>query len=88
MGVLRAFGYFIAILILIGGVLLLPFLGIPLIIGAIIMMWFLHKGGQVTSMKKDLESLRKLEEENKRRELNRQWNDAIKRKDQLDRTTK
>lgn len=84
MGVLRAFGYFIAILILIGGVLLLPFLGIPIIIGAIVMMWFLHKGGQVTGMKKDLEKLRKLEEENRRRETDRRWNDAIKRKDELD----
>ena len=46
MGLLRGFGYFIAILILIGGVVLLPLygMGIPLIIGAIIMMWALHKG--------------------------------------------
>lgn len=83
MGVLRAIGYFIAILILIAGVLLLPLLGIPLIIGAIIMMWFLHKGGQVTSMKKDLKALRKLEEENQRREIDRQRNDAIKGRDEL-----
>ena len=87
MGVLRAFGYFIAILILIGGIVLIP-LGIPLIIGAIIMMWMLHKGGQVTALKKDISKIRKLQEqvqkaeiekerieaENKKRELERKWN--------------
>jgi hypothetical protein len=91
MGVLRGIGYFFAILILIGGIVLFfvyPFLGIPIIIGAIIWMWFLHKGGQVTSMQKDLKALRKLQEENQQRELDRQMNEALKKKDELDGTTK
>lgn len=91
MGVLRGIGYFFAILILIGGIILLivsPFLGIPLIIGAIIMMWFLHKGGQVTSMKKDLEALRKLQEANQRREIEKEQNEAMKKRDELDGSSK
>ena len=91
MGVLRGIGYFFAILILIGGAVLLivsPFIGIPLIIGAIIWMWFLHKGGQVTSMQKDLKALRKLQEENQHRETNREMNDALKKKDELDGTNR
>ncbi len=91
MGVLRGIGYFFAILILIGGAVLLivsPFIGIPLIIGAIIWMWFLHKGGQVTSMQKDLKELRKLQEENQRRQMNGDMNEALKKKDELDGTSK
>jgi hypothetical protein len=87
MGVLRGIGYFFAILILIGGAVLLivsPFLGIPLIIGAIIWMWLLHKGGQVTSMQKDLKALRKLQEENQHREVDKEMNEALKKKDALD----
>jgi hypothetical protein len=91
MGVLRGIGYFFAVLVLIGGAVLLilsPFLGIPLIIGAIIWMWFLHKGGQVTNMQKDLKALRKLQEENQRREMNIDMNEALKKKDELDGTSK
>jgi hypothetical protein len=87
MGVLRGIGYFFAILILIGGAVLLivsPFLGIPLITGAIIWMWLLHKGGQVTSMQKDLKALRKLQEENQHREVDKEMNEALKKKDALD----
>lgn len=68
MGVLRGIGYFIAIIILIGGIVLFP-LGIPLIIGAIIMMWALHKGGQVTAMKKDLKKIRQLQEDVQKAEI-------------------
>ena len=56
-----------------------PFIGIVLIVGAIIWMWFLHKGGQVTAMKKDLKELRKLQEENQRREIEKERNEALKR---------
>ncbi len=62
MGVLRGIGYFFASILLIIGLLLFP-IGLVLIIPAIIWMWFLHKGGQVTAMKKDLKQIRKLEEE-------------------------
>ncbi len=77
MGILRAFGYFIALVIMIGGTLFLPLLGlgIPFIVG-IIMMWVLHKGGQVTAMKKDLTRIRMMEEEKLRQDLE-------KRKDAL-----
>ena len=91
MGVLRGIGYFFAVLILIGGAVLLimsPFIGIPLIIGAIIWMWLLHKGGQVTSMQKDLKALRKLQEENQRREKSIDMNEALKKKDELIGTSK
>jgi len=39
----------------------------------------LHKGGQVTAMKKDLKELRKLQEENQRREIEKERNEALKR---------
>jgi predicted membrane protein len=68
MGFLRGLGYFIAILILIVGIVLFPY-GIILIIIAIIMMYALHKGGQVTSMQKDLKEIRKMEAENERLKL-------------------
>ena len=61
MGLLRGIGYFFAILTLLAGLVLFP-IGIPLVIGAIVWMWFLHKGGQVTSMKKDLERIRKIQQ--------------------------
>lgn len=83
MGILRGFGYFIAVLILIGGIVLIPF-GIPLIIGAVIMMWALHKGGQVTAMKKDLQKLREIEEENAKREMEIGRRDALRRKAELE----
>jgi UDP-N-acetylenolpyruvoylglucosamine reductase len=83
MGLLRGFGYFIAILILIAGIIFFPY-GIPAIIGAIIMMWALHKGGQVTAMKKNLKALREIQEENQRREIEKETKDALKRKSELD----
>lgn len=86
MGLLRGFGYFIAILILIGGVVLLPLygMGIPLIIGAIIMMWASHKGGQVTKMQKDMQKLREIEEANARREMEIGRRDALRRRARLE----
>jgi predicted membrane protein len=70
MGVLRAIGYFFASLILIIGILMLP-IGIVAIIPAIIWMYFLHKGGQVTSMQKELKKIRMMEEEKQRLDLER-----------------
>jgi hypothetical protein len=61
MGVLRAIGYFFASVLLIMGILLFP-IGLILIIPAIIWMWALHKGGQVTQMQKDLEYMRKMQQ--------------------------
>jgi predicted membrane protein len=61
MGVLRAIGYFFASVLLIMGILLFPF-GIVIIILAIIWMWALHKGGQVTKMQKDLAYMRKMQQ--------------------------
>ena len=84
MGLLRGFGYFIAILILIAGIVLIP-LGIPLIIAAIVMMYVLHKGGQMTGMKKDLAALRQIEEDNRRREIQQQTQDALRRNYELKR---
>ena len=83
MGILRGLGYFVAILILIGGILILP-VGLVLIIPAIIMMWMLHKGGQVTAMKKDLKAIREIEEGNARRELELQRRDALGQRQSLD----
>lgn len=80
MGFLRGFGYFIAIVILIIGIVLFPY-GIPLVIGAIVMMYVLHKGGQVTSMQKEMKSIRKLQEENQRLKLEQIKKDALNHKD-------
>jgi hypothetical protein len=44
----------------------------------------LHKGGQVTAMKKDLKALREIQEENQRREIEKETKDALKRKSELD----
>ena len=58
MAVLRAIGYFIAIVIIIVGIIFFP-IGIVAIIGGIIMIWALRKGGQVSNMQKDLKELRR-----------------------------
>jgi UDP-N-acetylenolpyruvoylglucosamine reductase len=71
LGLLRGIGYFIAIVILIVGVIFFPY-GIPAIIGAIVIMWALHKGGQVTAMKKEVKRLREIQEENQRRQIQRE----------------
>ncbi len=77
LGILRAFGYFIALVILVMGVITLP-IGLIFIIPAIIMMWFLHKGGQVTKMKKEIERIRKIEEDNQKLKLEKMRQDAMK----------
>lgn len=77
MGVLRAIGYFIAIVILVAGILLFP-IGLILVIPAIIMMWMLHKGGQVSSMQKELKSIKKIEEQNQKLKLEKRKQDAIR----------
>jgi len=76
MGILRGIGYFIAIVILVAGILLFP-IGLILVIPAIIMMWMLHKGGQVTSMQKELKSIKKIEEQNQKLKLEKRRQDAI-----------
>ena len=83
MGVLRAIGYIIAILIIIAGIVLFPY-GIVLIIGAIIMMWALHKGGQVTSMQKSLKEIKKIEEDNQKLKLDQMKKDALEKRDDKD----
>ena len=83
MGVLRAIGYIIAILIIIAGIALLP-LGIVLIIGGIIMIWALRKGGQVSNMQKDLKAIKKIEEENQKLKLEQMKKDALEKRDDKD----
>jgi hypothetical protein len=68
MGVLRAIGYFFASVLLIMGILLFPY-GLVLIIPAIIWMWALHKGGQVTKIQKDLAYMRKMQQYYAEKEL-------------------
>jgi hypothetical protein len=76
MGILRGIGYFIAIVILVAGIVLFP-IGLILIIPAVIMMWMLHKGGQVSNMQKELKSIKKIEEENQKLKLEQRRQDAI-----------
>jgi len=86
MGVLRGIGYFFASLILIAGILLLP-IGIVLIIPAIVWMWFLHKGGQVTAMQKDLKKIKEIEAENQSLKLARAKYDAMANQTDLKKKT-
>jgi hypothetical protein len=46
-------------------------IGIVAIIPAIIWIYVLHKGGQVTSMQKELKKIRMMEEEKQRLDLER-----------------
>jgi hypothetical protein len=41
------------------------------------MMWLLHKGGQVTKMQKDLNAIRKMEIENQKLKLEKMKFDAM-----------
>jgi UPF0716 family protein affecting phage T7 exclusion len=83
MGILRGLGYFVAILILIGGIITLP-LGLVLIIPAVIMLWALKKGGEVAAIKKDMKAVREIEEMNARRETELQRQDALRYRKQLE----
>jgi len=83
MGILRGLGYFVAILILIGGIITLP-LGLVLIVPAVIMLWALKKGGEVASIKKDMKAVREIEEMNARRETELQRQDALRYRKQLE----
>jgi predicted membrane protein len=79
LGLLRGIGYFIAILILIGGIITLP-IGIVGIVFAIIIMYVLHKGAQMKTMKNDLRALRTIEEEKLRAQVEAERRDALHRK--------
>ena len=79
LGLLRGIGYLIAILILIGGIITLP-LGIVGIVFAIIIMYVLHKGAQMKTMKNDLRALRMIEEEKLRAQVEAERREALKRK--------
>jgi hypothetical protein len=83
MGLLRGLGYFVAILILIAGILILP-IGLVLIVPAVIMLWMLKKGGEVASIKKDMRAVREIEEMNARRKLEVERQDALKYRKQLE----
>jgi len=76
MGILRAIGYFFGILLIIGGIVTLP-LGLVLIVPAVIWMWFLKKGGQVSNMEKELKSIRKIESQKMEMELEKRRKDAM-----------
>ena len=82
MGILRGIGYFIAIVILVAGIILFP-IGLILIIPAIIMIWMLRKGGQVSNMQKELKSIKKIEEENQKLKLEKRRQDAISNRQDL-----
>ena len=84
MGLLRGLGYFVAILILIGGIVTFP-IGLVLIIPAIIMMWALKKGGEVAAIKKDMKAVREIEELNARRNTELQRQDALRYRQELER---
>jgi UPF0716 family protein affecting phage T7 exclusion len=77
MAILRNFGYAIGIIILIVGIVSFP-LGLVLIIPAVIMLWLLKKGGQVSKMQKDLKELRRLEEERMRDNIQQRRNDIVR----------
>jgi len=77
MAILRGIGYGIGIIILIMGIVSFP-LGLVLIIPAVIMLWLLKKGGQVSRMQKDLKELRRLEEERMRDNIQQRRNDIIR----------
>lgn len=83
MGFLRGLGYFVAILILIGGIVTLP-IGLILIVPAVIMLWMLKKGGEVAAIKKDMRAVREIEEMNARRETEIKRQDALKYRKQLE----
>jgi flagellar basal body-associated protein FliL len=83
MGLLRGLGYFVAILILIAGILILP-IGLVLIVPAVIMLWMLKKGGEVASIKKDMKAVREIEEMNARRQVELQRQDALKYRQNLE----
>ena len=83
MGGLRGIGYFIAIVILVAGILLFP-IGLILIIPAIIMIWMLRKGGQVSSMQKELKSIKKIEQENQKLKLEQRRKDALSDRQDLE----
>ena len=83
MGFLRGLGYFVAILILIGGIVTLP-IGLVLIIPAVIMLWMLKKGGEVAAIKKDMKAVREIEEMNARREIEIKRQDALKYRQNLE----
>ncbi|HEX9318597.1 MAG TPA: hypothetical protein VF884_06650 [Nitrososphaeraceae archaeon] len=77
---MRGIGYFIAILIIIAGIVFLP-LGIIGIILGIIMIYVLHKGGQVSNMQKSLKEIKRIEEENQRLRLDQMKKDALEKRD-------
>ena len=83
MGFLRGLGYFVAVLILIGGIVTLP-IGLVLIIPAVIMLWMLKKGGEVAAIKKDMKAVREIEEMNARRKLEVERQDALAYRKQLE----
>ena len=72
MEILRGIGYLSAILIIILGIIVLPY-GIVLIDCAILMIWAVYKGGQ----KKSLKAFQKIEEENRKLDLEQMKKDAL-----------
>jgi predicted membrane protein len=74
--IVRGIGYFIAILIIIWGIIVLPY-GIVLIGCGIMMMWAVYKAGQ----KQSLKDFQKIEEESQKLELSEMKKDALKKRD-------
>lgn len=79
LGVLRAIGYFFGILFIISGILTIWIYGLGLvgiIVGAI-MIYVLKKGGQVSSMQKQLKEIKTIEQQNQQIKLDEMRKDAL-----------
>jgi hypothetical protein len=83
MGILRGIGYFFSVISLLIGLVLFP-IGIPIIIGSIIVMWALHKGGQVSAMKKDVKALKEIQQATFAIEMEKARQDALRKKTELE----
>jgi len=68
LGFWRGVGYFISVLIIIGGILFLPY-GIVAIILGIIFIWMLRRGASQARMEKTLKEIRDIDRERSLREI-------------------
>ena len=76
MDIPRGIGYVIAILIIILGIVVLPY-GIVLVFGAVLMIWAVYTGGK----KKSLKAFQKIEQENQKLKLDQIKKDALQNRD-------
>ena len=76
MDIPRGIGYVIAILIIILGIVVLPY-GIVLVFAAVLMIWTVYTGGK----KKSLKAFQKIEQENQKLKLDQMKKDALQNRD-------